>query len=103
MINRLLEKEIELVPDEGSLGILSPMKLEYYLTETCMDDMDELSGQKVYGIEIVKRVEGLSNEKNSVINLSCCKESTMGILDKLITNSVTPVGLPFILDDMLGE
>ncbi|WP_423230838.1 DUF6514 family protein [Anaerobacterium chartisolvens] len=33
---------------------------------------------------------------------SCCKESTIGILDKLVTNSVTPVGLPFILDDMLG-
>jgi hypothetical protein len=37
-----------------------------------------------------------------VRNLSTCRKSTEYILNKLATNTVTPVSMPFILDDMIG-
>ncbi|MCX8130220.1 MAG: DUF6514 family protein [Clostridia bacterium] len=102
MVNRLIEKRIELIPDEHIIGFKSPMKLEYYLIESKLDDMDELSGKKVYGIEIIKKVDGMKDEVKAVKNLSCNIEKTKDLFEKMVKNFVTPIGLPFILDDMIG-
>lgn len=105
MANRLFEKKIELLQDENMVGFKSPMKLEYYLIESKIDDadeIDELSGKKVYGIEIVKKIDGLKDEMKAVKNLSCCIEKTKDVLEMLAKNSVTPVGLQFVLEDMIG-
>lgn len=102
MINRLLEKSVELIPNENAMVFKSSMKLEYYLLESNSDDMDELSGKKVYGVEIIKKVDGMNDEMQVVKNLSCCINKTKAVINKLAKNSVTPVSLRFILDDMIG-
>lgn len=102
MMNKLLEKKVELLPEEDVAGNKSPIKLEYYLLESDLDDMDELSGKKVFGGEIIKKVDGMNDEMKFVRNLSCCIENTKAVIGKLAENTVTPVTLPFILDDLLG-
>ncbi|MEG6611745.1 DUF6514 family protein [Pseudoclostridium thermosuccinogenes] len=102
MINRRLEKSLELSMNDGLSGDCASIKLEYYILENEISDMDELTGKIAYGIEIVKKVDGKNDEVSTVKNLSCCKESVIRILDKLACNTVTPVGMPYVLDDMLG-
>ena len=102
MSNKLLEKEVELLAEGSTVEFKSPMKLEYYLVESNAEDSDELLGQKVYGIEIVKKVDGAGEELGFVKNLSCCREKTEDILNLLANNTVTPVGLSFVLDDIIG-
>ncbi len=102
MLNRSLEKRIELSNNEDLQGRKNSIELEYYLLESTLSDSEELTGKKAYGIEIVKKVSDTDIESKMVKNLLCCRESTRKILDKLADNTVTPVGLPFILDDMIG-
>lgn len=102
MIEKYLEKKVELGFVETLKGCKNPIELEYYLLESNINDIDELKGKKVYGVEIIKKVNDIRVENNSVQNLFCCKESTKYILNKLANNTVTPVGLPFILDDIIG-
>jgi len=102
MIKKVLEKKIELTPCEHLKDIEYPIKLEYYITESELNDFDELSGETVYGVEIVKILEGNHTEKKSILNYSFCKESTKQILHKLANNSVTPIGLHFVIDDLIG-
>lgn len=102
MISKFLERKIELVPDENEKNLFYPINLEYYLVESDMPGTEDLDVEKVYGIEIVKKAEGKNTEVGLVKNFSCCRESTREVLMKLADNTVTPVGLPFILDDMIG-
>lgn len=102
MINRFLEKEVELSLNDTLVGYNSPIRLEYYFLESEITDMDELSGLRTYGVEIVKKVDGFDNEIKTIKNLSCCKECVKNILGKLVEHTVTPVSLRYILDDMLG-
>lgn len=100
MTSKCLEKKIEILPLENAVEF--PIELEYYLLESEMVDYEEMGGAKVYGLEIVKRVNETLVEEEIVENFSCCKENVKEILNKLARNAVTPMGLPFILDDMLG-
>jgi len=102
MISRCLEKKVELIPDEELVEMKNSIELEYYLVESEISDLDELKGEKVYGIEIVKKAIDMPVERQVVRNLSCCRESARSMLDKLAYNTVTPVELPFILDDIIG-
>jgi hypothetical protein len=102
MICKYLEGKIELIPEESGKEPVIPMELEYYLVESENMEGDELEGLRVYGVEIVKKAKGNSVERKSVRNLSCSRDGVRLLLHKLIANTVTPVGLPFILDDMLG-
>ncbi|MCX7920688.1 MAG: DUF6514 family protein [Clostridia bacterium] len=102
MLNKYLEKKIELLPNENMIGFKNPIELEYYLLESDNSDIDELSGKRVYGIEIVKKVNAMKVEEELVRNFSCCKEDTRQVLDKLANNTVTPVALSFVIDDILG-
>lgn len=101
-MSRNLEKRIELKPDGQLIELSNPMELEYYLIETDENDMDELKGKLTYGIEIVKRISENNIENKIVKNFSCCKENTRLLLNKLAENTVTPVGLQFVLDDLIG-
>lgn len=102
MINRYLEKKIALTPEENLMDINKPFELEYYLLESETKEIEGMSIQKVYGIEVVKREDNMDVERKVIRDFSCCRENTKKILDKLAVNTVTPVGLPFILDDMIG-
>jgi len=102
MISRILEKKVDLTTNEETINLKQPIELEYYLLESESTDIEELSGKKVFGIEIIKRTGSGNLETESVRNFSCCRESTRSVLDKLARNTVTPLCLQFILDDMLG-
>ena len=102
MIKRNLEKEVLLTNDENNLLINSPIKLEYYLLESEIKEIDELKGQTAYGIEIVKKVNGENEEAKSFRNILCCEDSIRNLLNKLALNTVTPISLAYVLDDMIG-
>lgn len=102
MISRQLTKKVEIQPDENMSNSNNVIELEYYLLESEISDCEELDGKRIYGIEIVKKVSASAVEKETVTNLCCCKDNAESILNKLADNSVTPVGMPFVLDDMLG-
>ena len=102
MTKRKLEKEVEVIA-EGFQNLTNfPIKLEYYLLESEMDEIGDLRGKKVFGIEVVKKIQGLEDETKSYKDLSSCEENTQYILNKLAINSVTPLGLPYVLDDIIG-
>jgi len=102
-ISKCLERKLELIPNGEKSQFTNPIELEYYLTESEGYDCEELEEKKVYGIEIVKTNGNKTEESKLIINFSCSKENTKRVLSRLIKNTVTPVSLPFILDDILGE
>lgn len=102
MMSKCLEKKVELIPEQNNCDCVNPFELEYYLVESEMDDKDELTGVEVYGIEIIKKIDNVNVESSFVKNFTCCREYAKKIVDKLAYNTVTPVGLPFVLDDILG-
>lgn len=100
MISKYLIKQIDITPCPDSDA--KPFKLEYYLLEGEVNYIIELAGKKVYGIGIVQKNSPCVMNEERVLNFSCSRESTEQVLSKLIRNTVTPIELPFILDDMLG-
>lgn len=102
MINKYLEKEMKVFFGEDGSENRNPIELEYYITESETAGHSELSGQKVYGVEIIKKSDSGRIESELIKNVSCCYERTKNILSKLAENTVTPVGLPFVLDDIIG-
>jgi hypothetical protein len=102
MIKKELEKNIKVVPYGENTGIKDSIELEYYLTESEIHESEELYGEKVFGVEIVKIMDGKEMEAKTVLDLSCNKENTIGILNKLANNTVTPMSLQFVLEDIIG-
>jgi len=102
MLVKYLEKKVELESFDCTAAE-EPIELEYYLLESEIRGEEELDGRKVYGIEVVKRVNDVKVERKIIKDVSCFKESTLEILKRLAENSVTPVSLPFILEDMIGN
>jgi hypothetical protein len=80
------------------------MNLEYYLLESD-GHYYENENYKMYGIEIIKNE--LDNqhsaviESNAIYDISMNKDAVSEILNKLVSNQVTPIGLHPILEDML--
>ena len=101
LMKKRLEKRLHLIPDEGT-EFTNEFELCYYLVESEVDYIRELEGKKVYGIEIVKKDSDGTHESELIRNISCSKESTEKLLVKLFNNSVTPVTMPCIIDDLLG-
>lgn len=71
-------------------------KLEYYI----VDD------GKAYGIEIVKKYieDGIEYSEKGVctaIDPSC--NAVQGIVEKLLRNTVTPMGLAYVMEDMAAR
>ena len=102
MIKKHLEKKLEIYLEKENDERDDSFLLEYYLLEHVITGFDELDGKTAYGIEIVKKAMGKDDETATVKNLSCCKEKVVKILENLSHNTVTPVGMPYVLDDMLG-
>jgi hypothetical protein len=109
---KFLEKKVELGPVERIDGKESNLELTYYLLENDSPASDESLNNnyfnekypeyKIYGIEIVKKDELADIENVRIENLYCCRESAKKILESLARNTVTPVSLSFVLDDMIG-
>lgn len=102
MVSKYFEKKVELLPDKNCNEPEKPFRLEYYLLESEGSDLEELKGEKVFGIEIVKITDETEVETRTVRNLSCSRKLAMDILKKLVYNTVTPVGMPFVIDDIIG-
>ncbi len=76
--------------------------VEYYITESEKND-EEYDPKKPFGLEVVKkqRVDGIIyREIKSVKNISCDLEQIEGLLSILHRNSVTPITVGDILEDL---
>lgn len=102
MLIKNLEKKIKVKHEENMISTLSIFELEYYLLESRITSDDELNGKKTFGIEIVKKLDGGKVERRSIMNFSCNIETVRDLITRLAYNSVTPVGLPDIIDDLIG-
>lgn len=102
MIKRKLEKEVELLADENQKAFNIPIILEYYLLESEIDEITELKGNKVFGIEVIKKIKGINDEVISYKDISCSMEKTQNILNRLAINNVTPISFPYIIEDLIG-
>ncbi len=79
-------------------GIKYPIKLEYYKT------LEEENVEKNFGIEIVKTeyIEGSTKvEAKEVKNITGDEKKENEILNLLIKNEVTPIGVEDVLEDLL--
>lgn len=101
MLSKYLESKVELDLSEGK-DKDGKIQLEYYLIESEFAYSYDCSGDKVYGIEIIKKDSDYHAESEIVRNLSNSKESTKGILNILAKNTVTPIELSFVLDDLMA-
>ena len=79
-----------------------PMELEYYLVESDMKIPEDSDEMKVYGIGIVKKTKEVCCESKLIADFSCCITRTKEVLKKLISNSVTPVALNYVLEDIIS-
>jgi DNA-dependent RNA polymerase auxiliary subunit epsilon len=103
MYNRYLEKKLHLVPEEENIGGNIPIELEYYLIESVNNDFNTNLKDKSYGIEIVKKVDDSKYESEMLKEISNCIENTKRILNRLANNTVTPMEMTVIIDDILAE
>jgi hypothetical protein len=102
MRSRFLERRVEVEFDEGVGSKKGAFELEYYLVESEAVDIDPGDEEKVFGFEIVKNICSLEVERECIRNFSSCRANTRDLLGKLADNTVTPVSLPFVLDDLIG-
>lgn len=102
MMSKFLEKMIKIVPQEISDETGNGLELEYYLVEYEAEGEDCSLQQKGYGIEIIERENGCLKESIMFKDIYCQREKTEKLIKKLIENTVTPVSLPYILDDLVG-
>lgn len=102
MLSKFLEKKIEIIPQEISDNSGNPLELEYYLVECEMGRDECISIEKGYGVEIVKKENGSIKESTIIRGIYYNRESTESLVKKLAVNTVTPVTLTYVLDDMIG-
>jgi hypothetical protein len=103
MISRFLEKKVEITGREISENACKALELEYYLVESVGTDHTESPDIKEYGIEIVEKEKGSIVESRTYKNIYSSRDQVETLLKLLVDNSVTPVSLPYILDDILGN
>jgi len=100
MFNKCLENKVTL--DKNSYFFLeNPIILEYYILESEVGSRDDLAGRKVYGIGISKTIDNKHYEENVVYNFSCNFDKTKDIINMLARNTVTPVELKAVLENIL--
>ena len=73
------------------------MALEYFLTEM-ISDTDMVT--PYFGVGITKK-SGATTETDEICGVSASKETTIGILEKLYQNKVTPISLAEIVDELV--
>lgn len=95
--------ENKLFLKEGEEGVLScPIELEYYLVESDYNTIEEADAKKTYGICIIKKTNEQFIEGKLISDFSCCISKTKEVLKTLAENSVTPITLYNILEDIVG-
>ena len=78
--------------------------LDYYVLEKEV----EIEGFSVntYGIEICKRAKRENGssyfEYRKIFDIFCTEEETTSVIDKLARNSVTPICMQEVLEDLIG-
>lgn len=102
MVSKFLEKKVEIECDEPYQRTSSRLELEYYLLEREGGKSGDNGSEKTYGIEILKKNNGILNEAKQYENIFNTREKTKGLVKLLAENTVTPLALPYILDDLLG-
>jgi hypothetical protein len=103
MSNRMLEKSVNMGKNSEGAENLCSFELEYYLLESVMDHDDHECTRTVYGIEILKRMYDGSIENKKFEDIYTDKGKTRELISVLAANTVTPITLPYILDDLLSE
>ncbi|HHW00869.1 MAG TPA: hypothetical protein GXX36_15130 [Clostridiaceae bacterium] len=100
MFYKRLENKITL--DKNNHFFLeNPITLEYYIFEREADSRDGLDGRKVYGIGISKTIDNRHYEENVVYNFSYNFDETKNVVNMLARNTVTPVELVPVLENIL--
>ena len=102
MISKFLEKRVEFEYDGFLQKLRNTLELEYYLLESDCFEIEDCRSQKTYGIEIVKKHQGILNERRKFENIFSTREKTKNLINLLAENTVTPATLPYILDDLLA-
>ncbi|NLJ88762.1 MAG: hypothetical protein GX327_08355 [Epulopiscium sp.] len=81
------------------------IQLEYFLLEK--EGNDGNNSMKTYGIEIVKKKsflgKAICTETDQIDCLTHEKEIAKEIINKLISNSVTPITMSYIINDIMDE
>ena len=86
-------------------GNKSTMRLTYYLLTKPLDE--NFCDLKVYGVEIVKHViyktGAQEKERKLIDDLFFEKKEAVNFIYKLAKNTVTPMGLKYVLHDYIEE
>ncbi|MFA6308432.1 MAG: DUF6514 family protein [Clostridia bacterium] len=101
MHDRCPEKVMFLTEDETRLKLNEPIVLEYYLIDRIIEE-DDIQEKRTYGVEIVKRFGNECVEKEIIHDLTCDKEKAVELLHKFAENTVTPTGIRYVVDDLIG-
>lgn len=102
MINKYLEKKVNLITTDNFQNAQSNIQLNYFLIEQENDTVTNPYFSKSYGIEITQKNNTDHFEQVLVKDISPSRKKTLRAIKKLAYNTVTPLELPFILDDMIG-
>lgn len=101
MVSKFFEKYVKIECGESD-NMQQNLELEYYLIESSSDGIYDKEICKTYGVEIVKKQKGSDDESRHFDNIFICRDQTKSLLELLAEHTVTPLTLPYILDDMLG-
>lgn len=102
MVSRFLEKKIEVTGQEITWNPGNALELEYYLVESDPGYESAVPEERGYGIQIIKRESGAACESVTLKDIYTRRANAERLVKLLADNIVTPVALPYIIDDMLG-
>ena len=102
MLSRFLEKRIEIGGQEILCNPGNALELEYYLVESDPDRENTAPEERGYGIQIIKKESGVACESVMLRDIHPSRETAEKLVKLMADNTVTPVTLPYIIDDMLG-
>jgi len=103
MVNKYFKKRMDVSMKDYFMDFEEPISLEYYLLEYEENDNNsEFGACTGYGVEVVKILKNEPVESNSFNNITHCKETAVDIINVLARNTVTPVELPYVLDNIIG-
>lgn len=109
MVSKHLKKRMDISMEEYLLDFNESISLEYYLLECndnpeCEDNENNkgIYAYAGYGVEVIKILNDKPVESNSFNNITHCKQAAIDIIDILARNTVTPIELPYVLDNIIG-
>ncbi len=103
MIKRILLSREKVLPyDNSDNSFVQPLELEYYITESPPDRYMVNEEETVYGMSVVKKAGEGVIEEEFIRNYSCSRKDAENVVKILAANKVTPLELPYIIDDLLG-